>query len=64
MEDALVSIVLKMFDDRWAMYDKFSDKGAHFVERKMHRYGADGHVHKTQRMVRKSHNFNSQLLRS
>jgi hypothetical protein len=28
----------------------------------VHHYGADGHVRKTQRMVRKSHNFNSQLL--
>jgi hypothetical protein len=28
----------------------------------VHRYGADGHVCKTQRMVRKTHNFNSQLL--
>jgi hypothetical protein len=41
-EDASVFIVLKMIDDRWAMYDRFSDKGAHFVEWKMHRYGADG----------------------
>jgi hypothetical protein len=28
----------------------------------MHRYGTDGHVRKTQRMVRKTHNFNYQLL--
>jgi hypothetical protein len=24
--------VLKMFEDRWAMYDEFSDKGAHSTE--------------------------------
>jgi hypothetical protein len=28
----------------------------------LHHYGADGHVRKTQGMVRKTHNFNSQLL--
>jgi hypothetical protein len=30
----------------------------------MHHYGVDGHVVKMQRMVRKAHNFNSQLLRN
>jgi hypothetical protein len=30
----------------------------------VHRYGADEHVHKMQRMVRKTHNFNTQLLRN
>jgi hypothetical protein len=25
----------------------------------VHHYGADGHVRKMQRMVRKTHNFNS-----
>jgi hypothetical protein len=30
----------------------------------MHCYGTDGHVRKTQRMVRKTHNFNYQLLRN
>jgi hypothetical protein len=28
-------------------------------EPSVHRYGVDGHVYKTQRMVRKTHNFNS-----
>jgi hypothetical protein len=30
----------------------------------VHRYGTDRHVRNTQRMVRKTHNFNSQLLRN
>jgi hypothetical protein len=30
----------------------------------MHRYGADKHIRKTQMMVKKTHNFNSQLLRN
>jgi hypothetical protein len=30
----------------------------------VHRYGVDGQVRKTWRMVRKTHNFNSQLLRN
>jgi hypothetical protein len=28
-------------------------------EPSVHHYGADGHVYKTQMMVRKTHNFNS-----
>jgi hypothetical protein len=30
----------------------------------VHCYDADGHVRKAERMVRKTHNFNSQLLRN
>jgi hypothetical protein len=30
----------------------------------VHCYGANRHVHKTHRVVRKTHNFNSQLLRN
>jgi hypothetical protein len=30
----------------------------------VHHYSMDGHVRKTQRMVKKTHNFNSQLLRN
>jgi hypothetical protein len=30
----------------------------------VHHYDPDGHVRKTLRMVRKTHNFNSQILRN
>jgi hypothetical protein len=30
----------------------------------VHRYDTDEHIHKTQRMERNTHNFNSQLLRN
>jgi hypothetical protein len=30
----------------------------------VHRYGTDRHIRMTQRMVKKTHNFNSQLLRN
>jgi hypothetical protein len=47
----------------WA-FDKFSVVSERNRQSKlsMHCYGTDRHVRKMQRMVRKTHNFNSQLL--